>query len=185
MTHQLTGQKFERLRVIKKVGSSKTNSHLIWLCECDCGNTTSVRSDQLVLGRTRSCGCLGKETAKKNVTKCRLPEGEAAFNQLFRNMKRNAKRRGYVWELTKKEVRRLTKQDCFYCGREPSQISSAPTYNGSYVYNGIDRFDSDLGYVCTNVVPCCWDCNKRKGTRNGNELLAWIKTVYEHVYKGT
>ena len=30
----------------------------IWLCKCDCGNYTKVKSNDLVSGNTKSCGCL-------------------------------------------------------------------------------------------------------------------------------
>jgi hypothetical protein len=55
----ITNQRFGRLVAIKIVG--KEQHHLLWLCKCDCGNTTIVRSQQIREGRTQSCGCLQQE----------------------------------------------------------------------------------------------------------------------------
>lgn len=56
----LTGQRFGRLVVIRKTNVLK-NTHVVWECLCDCGNTTYVTSNNLNLGRTRSCGCLQRD----------------------------------------------------------------------------------------------------------------------------
>lgn len=61
----LTGQKFGRLTVLNEDFIDK--KHCIhWLCQCDCGRITSVRTDQLTSGRTKSCGCLAIEKAKES-----------------------------------------------------------------------------------------------------------------------
>ena len=55
----LTGLKYGKLTakgIVK--GKTSKGGHVYWLCECDCGNTTEVRSSDLTLGKTRSCGCL-------------------------------------------------------------------------------------------------------------------------------
>lgn len=52
----LTGQKFNKLTVIKQ--SEKRNRHTHWECLCDCGKTTVVRADCLKDGNTKSCGCI-------------------------------------------------------------------------------------------------------------------------------
>lgn len=46
----LTGQKFGRLTVISY------NGHRSWHCKCDCGRETDVVTDNLINGRTTSCG---------------------------------------------------------------------------------------------------------------------------------
>ena len=59
----LTSQRFGKLVVVKR--ASNQNKKVFWECKCDCGNTIIVRSDQLIRGITKSCGCLHKETAAK------------------------------------------------------------------------------------------------------------------------
>ena len=59
-TIDLTGQKFGRLTVIKNAGRDKYRQ-AVWLCECDCGNTSVVNGGDLRSGNTKSCGCLNRE----------------------------------------------------------------------------------------------------------------------------
>jgi len=60
----LTGQRFERLRVLAKT-EKRSRGSVVWLCCCDCGNYTEVASGNLRSGHTKSCGCLQKEAATK------------------------------------------------------------------------------------------------------------------------
>lgn len=60
----LTGQKFGRLVVLKRVEdyiSTGGRRRIIYLCRCDCGNKITVRGDNLKNGHTKSCGCLNNE----------------------------------------------------------------------------------------------------------------------------
>jgi hypothetical protein len=43
--------------------------HLRWVCLCVCGRTAVVTGKQLRSGKTRSCGCLARETARRTATK--------------------------------------------------------------------------------------------------------------------
>lgn len=54
-SEDLTGKKFNKLTVIKKVESKYGKTH--WLCKCDCGNETIVSTSGLKTGHTKSCGC--------------------------------------------------------------------------------------------------------------------------------
>ena len=54
----LTGQTFGKLTVIKRVEDQKAGRPT-WLCQCECGNLTTVSSTRLMRPNgTRSCGCL-------------------------------------------------------------------------------------------------------------------------------
>ncbi len=57
----LTGQKFERLLVMKFIGPHPKERSSLFLCKCDCGNEIVVRGYSLKRGDQKSCGCLRKE----------------------------------------------------------------------------------------------------------------------------
>ena len=42
---------------------------------------------------------------------------------------------------------------CYLCGKDLSDAAGV----------GLDRLDNRLGYISTNVAPCCKRCNMRKG----------------------
>ena len=61
----LTGQTFGRLTVIGR-SESENKKTALWLCKCDCGNVTKVRTDHLRKGQTKSCGCFSNEYRVKH-----------------------------------------------------------------------------------------------------------------------
>ena len=61
----LTGQRFGKLTVLSRDLKYKKENK--WICQCECGNITSVYSVNLINNRTKSCGCLNKEK-KKDIT---------------------------------------------------------------------------------------------------------------------
>lgn len=69
----LTGKRFGRLTVIEYVGTKYDknggNAKAQWKCKCDCGNIRVVNSASLLLGRSKSCGCLCREINSKRMKK--------------------------------------------------------------------------------------------------------------------
>jgi hypothetical protein len=53
-----TGKRFGRLIAIGKVVIDKRG---YYICKCDCGNERTIRSDSLVSGKSKSCGCLSPD----------------------------------------------------------------------------------------------------------------------------
>lgn len=87
----ITGQKFHRLTVLRKVGRDKFK-FLLWECQCDCGNKTIVRGYHLRYNRTRSCGCLGSRYGnlrKENLQEHRSWSGmmQRCYNKKNQNYK--------------------------------------------------------------------------------------------------
>jgi len=50
------GKRYGRLTVLHEDGRGE-NGKIMWLCQCDCGGTTTARGDALRNGATKSCGC--------------------------------------------------------------------------------------------------------------------------------
>jgi hypothetical protein len=129
------------------------------------------------------------ESSRKNIAKAmvisadkrRLPVGEASFRKLMRDYKNNARRKDMVFELSPEEFRMLTSGSCYYCGRQPESIYNHFTYNGPYVYNGVDRIMNGKGYTVENCVSCCWQCNRIKGKLSQYEFHELILNIYEHM----
>lgn len=55
----ITGQRFARL-VVMELHTERRGGQWAWVCRCDCGETTIVRSAHLRNGHTTSCGCWGR-----------------------------------------------------------------------------------------------------------------------------
>lgn len=66
-----TSKRFGTLVAIKRVGNQKFSSvsSPLWLCRCDCGNSSVVTSNNLISGHTKSCGCLVGVSNASNVAK--------------------------------------------------------------------------------------------------------------------
>lgn len=182
----LTGQKFGRLTVIKRMPNNNRRNSM-WLCRCDCGTEKVIIGSYLRIGQTKSCGCLQKELVGNRfrgvspVTK--LPLGVSSMRQTINHYKKNAKKRGLSFELTEKEFLEITQKECFYCGVKPGNITSRGSRNnGSFTYNGIDRVENNKGYTIDNIVPCCRTCNIAKRNLTLQEFKDWIGRVNNNMF---
>lgn len=65
-TPNLVGVKFGSLTVECRLPETNKQGHVIWKCNCMCGNTCYVTTGSLNSKHTRSCGCLSKVWAVKH-----------------------------------------------------------------------------------------------------------------------
>lgn len=167
--NNIAGKRFGKLIAIEKVSTPNTNSGgYYWNCLCDCGNYKKVRVGHLTTGNVKSCGCLSK-----------LPNGKAAFNAMYYRYGYDASRRGYSFELTKDQFKKLTSQNCHYCNTKPETEFCHCNYLTPYICNGIDRKDNSKGYSLDNCLPCCGRCNRMKMEDNYEEFLERIKSIHQ------
>lgn len=175
----IKGQKFGKLMAIDPTGEVTKRRYAIWIFRCDCGRevkrTASTVVQMALIGQKPNCGsrsCTGYN---------KIPGEEAGLRDCYRTYQRNAAIRGLEWKLSIDEVRELMAGNCFYCGTPPSMVSQARAGgHWTFVYNGIDRLNSDLGYLPENVVTCCKNCNRAKRDMPYEEFMAWIKLLIAH-----
>ena len=163
-----------KLTPIEIVGSR--NQRTLYRFKCDCGGEIISEPHNCI----RSCGCLRHRPRPD----CRKPLGEAMRNHLWHMYRTSAKKRKLTFSISKEEFKKLTSQNCHYCGQPPSQ-KTRPTRlnsrNGDYTFNGLDRVDNAKGYTVLNVVPCCKQCNQAKSTFSETEFFEWIRRIaHEH-----
>lgn len=174
----IIGKKFGRLTVIKKVANIwksklRKRGFIAFLCKCECNNEKIVAKMDLISKNTKSCGCLknpytpSKSTAKE-IWRKRYNDGGLTFEQFLD----------------------LSQMNCFYCNSPPSNkynkhkckkdASKYAKNNGDFIYNGLDRVNSDLPHNIDNVVPCCFRCNSAKNNMTKTEFKKWIIKVYKY-----
>lgn len=85
----------------------------------------------------------------------------------FSYYRSNAKIKKLDFTLTFEDFIKFWKNPCYYCGRVLKTI-------------GLDRIDSSKGYIITNIVPCCSDCNYAKLEMTGQEFIELCRLVVEN-----
>lgn len=171
----LASRRYGKLIVLERVlrPAHFKNKGSYWRCRCDCGNETVVSGGHLRArghGGCRECSMVERRKSK----------GECSFNGLYLRCRAGAKTRDISFELSKEVFRGLTKGECHYCGALPNMRSKVRTAFGEYVYNGVDRKSSDLGYTESNCVSCCNICNRAKNDSSYEDFQNWIEHLTTH-----
>jgi len=81
----------------------------------------------------------------------------------------NARTRSIEVRITQEEFAEIISAPCFYCGGLLPEAGS-----------GVDRIDSQIGYVIGNCRPCCYICNLAKSDLTETEFKSWVERIYSH-----
>jgi hypothetical protein len=170
---ELIGKEFNGLTILEYSHVNRSSS--FWKCQCICGEFCIVALHHLKSGDTKSCGCFKTY---------RYARGMSGLKKLYGRYKRNAKIKNRIFDLTIEDFKKVTSENCFYCGSKPHTESALSSVNEHvefkdhmiYKYNGIDRIDSSKGYEKDNIVPCCQWCNIAKKDMSVEEFK-------EHIFK--
>lgn len=156
----LTGKRYGRLTVLRKIKKGKGN--IFWECQCDCGNTVEVKGAYLRSGNTKSCGCLLEETRRKpkrqthRMSKTRLYREWSSMHRRCRKEYHESKNyfdKGIVV--------------CEEWGKfEPfSEWAFSNGYSDSLT---LDRIDNSKGYSPDN---CRWATMKEQQNNRSNNVI--------------
>jgi hypothetical protein len=181
----LIGMKFGRLTVVsfhhEEYKQCKRQKYTVrhWLCRCECGNEKVFSGPRLTKEkRTFSCGCLLREYKKTYESRSRLFKEGTPFRVVLKEYKRGARERGFSWNLSDEQFKEITSLPCHYTGALPSTKKIGKS-GEQFVYNGIDRVDSSLGYASENCVPCCTEINLMKRNLPLARFIELCKKVAE------
>jgi hypothetical protein len=147
---------------------------------CACGRNHEVSISKLSCGSTKSCRC--SRTADSYV----YGTGNPLIATVLTTYKHRAKKKNLDFRLDHYAVKKLVTAPCYYCGVIPYRQWNVVTASGkidSLACNGIDRVNNDLGYVPSNVVPCCPRCNYAKREMGLQEFAAWAIRLSEHLQR--
>ncbi len=173
------GSVFTDWTVLSEGGRDRFGS-VTWTCLCVCGTRKNVSGINLRKGASVSCGCHHSAQRRRAAVDRYELSGKrtGGFRHMYRTYQRNAKRRKLVWEITEEDFAILTQGDCSFCGTPPSHFFGRRTLY-PYLANGIDRTDNSIGYVKSNVTPCCSLCNIMKMHYTVEEFFQRVRTIYE------
>lgn len=150
----LVGQKFGKLTVVEF--SHMDKGHSCFKCKCDCGNTVTVRSQNLRNGNTKSCGCLyGQHLITHGESHSKL---YATWSNMYKRCYYASNNR-YQWY----GARGITVCDEW---KDDFMAFRAWALDNGYKEGlTIDRIDNDKGYSPDN---CRWITKKQQASNKSN-----------------
>jgi hypothetical protein len=170
----LEGKKFERLLVLKYLGSrpyGRDGKHHkgYYQCRCDCGKEVEVEAQNLRCGNSKSCGCywLDHHSGENS----NLYKGVGKLRAEYNRQIRGAIKRKLEFTLTLEQTETLFNGVCYYCNSTPVKD------HRGLVRNGIDRIDSSRGYILDNVISCCSICNVMKSNYTAKEFVEHMQKI--------
>lgn len=143
---------------------------LVALCECDCGNTKTMRLEHLTGNRTNNCGCRPRG--------CWRGVGDLSFTY-FANLRRSASRRGILFNVEIAGLWGLFEQQQARCALSgfPITLSTITSQPGTA---SLDRKDSSRDYTGDNVQWVHKDVNAMKMDMPETEFIEWCRRVAGH-----
>jgi len=153
----LTGKRFDRLIAKEYVGKNK-HGYPMWLCKCDCGTEKIIVGGSLVLGNTRSCGCLKKDkTIKRNKNRFIDLTGQRFGRLIVIKSTGKDKHGSYLWlcrcDCGKEKIIRgdsLKNGDTTSCGCLQKELISKQSFRHGYKNTPTYNSYQQMKNRCTN-----------------------------------
>lgn len=178
----ISDQIFDQLFVTKYIGLSLNKKSIIWECQCSCGNSIETSYISLVTGHKKSCGCIKSERISRAQA---MPIKTVAEKELYNVYKQNAKKRQFVFEISKIQFVSFLYDNCYYCDATPTNFIKKKRVTGTEIhyFNGVDRVNNEIGYVLDNCVTCCKICNIAKNNLTMPQFLSWLEQINSNFLK--
>lgn len=171
--NDLTGQKYNRLTVIRRDTSKPKGVY--WICKCDCGNTVSVRAYNLTSGSTKSCGCLNRENIHQKRRNSEDLTGRVIGNlEVIRYV--DSDHNGTRWECK-----------CLLCGNKKvlpaawiKQYDSCGCVGAKNRISNVEKHNKKLSKSQSNTLVLKEKANQNNMT-TGIRGVCYISTTHQYV----
>ncbi len=152
--------------------------------QCKCGDIYDLRCNLLRIrvDRGKELQCVNCSRIEQKVLKSNT-DYNVYLRAVYKMLVKGADYRKIHLEITEEEVSEIMNQDCSYCGQEPTLYNYPEQSISNFKRNGIDRIDSELGYIKNNCIPCCKNCNSMKLNLRQKEFLEQVDKIYKHQHK--
>lgn len=97
----------------------------------------------------------------------------------FKKYKKGAQYRKLDFNIKITQFKKLTSCPCTYCGDFSKSIYDDSTFD----FCGLDRLNSNKGYIKGNIVPCCNKCNLMKGSLSYQEFTSAVKKINKNMFE--
>ena len=143
---------------------------VMWKLQCvHCNFIKNAAACNLQQHLAKKCPCQVIKSAENNTS--------SFWKEYEKSYTYGASIRNLVWELTSEQVYNLANRDCHYCKAEPKLRKSHHRSRCVVKVNGIDRKDSNIGYIIENCVSCCFACNKMKMDTPYQTFIEQVKLI--------
>lgn len=175
-----TGQTHWRVTFVSKTDKRGNGGTVIWACRCECGTEFEARSDQIISGHTKSCGCLSVENKSKTCIERNTTHGMSWKHPLYGRWTRMHRRC--------KDPKSKSYPD--YGGRGIRVCDEWHSYKHFYEWamnNGfdekleIDRIDNNGDYKPDNCrfVPRIVNARNKRNTKLNTHLVHEMRSIYK------
>lgn len=165
----------------KEFATSKNRSEIVLHCSRKCYIKSASESGNRICKDCKELQPIGefnlhspaKDIRRRYCKKCELKrvrtKSQDAYTR-WKHSERRAARSGEVWEIPLENYKNLIAQNCHYCDGELNPTGC-----------GLDRKNNEVGYLLTNVVPCCRQCNTVKNHFFSYEDMLLLSVVIKQI----
>lgn len=108
---------------------------------------------------------LDQNKRKERQVKIDFNKQHGKYGIKFISYAQRAWKKKMQFNLTLKDFIAIDTMSCIYCGGKPT---------------GYDRIDNNVGYIRSNIVPCCPKCNMIKYTSSYQQFMDHICKIYRY-----
>ena len=163
----------EEAKSVEVRKSPSKSTYKVFTFECiKCGEDIKAQSGQLEKhsGMCRRCSQRG------------LPYAHI-FNELLHVTKRSGK---HKVDLSYEDFLDLIKEPiCHYCSKDLVFHPYSRDEDGGFNNRAyqLDRKDNNIGYIKSNLVPCCWNCNRIKSDIYSYDEFIQLSPILKEIHK--